>query len=522
MPDTDGIAPGHYEEQDLIRVILQALQERGYGESADTLKKESGVVLERPIVTRFKEYILHGQYDEALGILPEMLPPTTTDEEDTRRIYFLIERERYLELLEEHQLKEALHCLQSSLTPNASDSNEVHHLANLITICGDPTELSRRANWKGTGRTSREALLNELQQSLPRSLMVPQHRIDHLIQQAFKTQIAQCPIHFARNQSNLSSIDGVISDHQCDRHSSHFRLSLRLTEHADEVWFSAISHSGDYLVTTSRDNSAIVWSLPDGKVSHTLRDHAAGVVHAAWSPDDRFILTCSVDSRARLWDAVSGDCIRIFMLNNEASSGLWTSDGEAIIVASHDGSVTRFSRDGLAALRRSLRCIDMVNLSNDRIAALDNHGAVHVMRTNDLSTVCSFNVNSHSSACSLSTPPAQDCLLVSQLDPGVISLWEQKGEQFSCTSSYVDHVNQRYVIRPCLAREDQGIIATGSEDGQIYLYHRDSLNVVQRLSGHEAAVNCVSWTMHHGGLLVSVGDDKTVCLWSRQATNHHN
>ncbi|PJF16526.1 hypothetical protein PSACC_03702 [Paramicrosporidium saccamoebae] len=514
MPQTD-VSAAPYEETHLIRVILQSLREHGFSRAAASLEEESGVKLELSSVTLFREAVLGGNYDTALELVPEMVPKLS--EKSLRLISFLIERERYLELLESRKVQDALKCLRNSVTPNTDNLAEIQTLAALITVSGDLIELQSRANWIGTGRAARQQLLSCLQPCLPNSLMLPEKRMEQLLGQAYKTQVAQCPIHYLRNPNTCSHlIDGILSDHQCDGGSSSFHMLKKLAGHHDEVWFASVSTSGEFLATASRDHSVIIWDLPHGNIVYTLKDHAAGVIHVAWSPDDKYLLTCSLDSRARLWDMQTGDCIRIFMLNNEAAAGVWSSDGSAIIVASQDGSLTRFSKDGMAAMRRSLRCIDLINLNGERIAALDNHGTVHIIGTSDLTTLTSFNVNKHSSACALSKAPDGEAIIVCELDPGVVSVWEPNVlDIYEHSTSYVDHINKKYVIRPCLAREDRGIMSSGSEDGVVYLYHRESLHVVQQLKGHDSVVNCTAWTDSHGGILVSVSDDHTVCLWSR-------
>lgn len=53
------------QEKEILRIMSQYLQEKGYKESAKMLEKESGVHLEGQAIQHFRNLVLEGQFDEA-------------------------------------------------------------------------------------------------------------------------------------------------------------------------------------------------------------------------------------------------------------------------------------------------------------------------------------------------------------------------------------------------------------------------------------------------------------------------
>src|ERR1700683_5441814 len=52
--------------------------------------------------------------------------------------------------------------------------------------------------------------------------------------------------------------------------------------------------------------------LPAGvKLLHTLRGHTERIGRIAWSPDGRMLASPSQDRTIRLWDAGTGECLRM-------------------------------------------------------------------------------------------------------------------------------------------------------------------------------------------------------------------
>lgn len=54
--------------------------------------------------------------------------------------------------------------------------------------------------------------------------------------------------------------------------------------------------------------------------------------------------------------------------------------------------------------------------------------------------------------------------------------------------------SSRFVLRPCFGGYNEAFIACGSDDTQVYLWHRDTGKLLGVLPGHSGTVNCCSWS----------------------------
>ena len=513
MPESGRLC-GESRSQEFIRVILQALTENGFPRAAAVLQEESGIELEAPTVSSCRRAILSGDYDHAHQLLPDLIPPNS-DPQTQRAIQVEIERERFLELLESGRKTEALACLRNSITPVSSDPKHIRQLAGLITCVKSRNVLHEEARWHGTGGISREQLLQRIHCFLPADLLIEPHRIDCLFEQALAYQAANCRGHYGFGMGELVGSSGLLSDHRCSKDSSKFTCFMKLTSHTDEILHAAFSHNAHYLATAGRDRTVLIWKMPSGELANTL-GHSSDVVHVAWRDDDAQLLTCSLDARARLWDIPTGTCKHIFLLNGEATVAAWAPGDNAVIIASQDGSMTRFSQDGRTLERRILRCLDLKARPNGDLLALDHHRSLHVLNSSDLSTKCKINILEDDEDMSSTVTISKDgnTLLVSEYGGSLLGRFERDSlGHFSYAGYYNGHPNEQYVLRPCFARDDEGLVVVGGEDGRLYVYEDGDSSPIESLEEHTLTINCVDWTDMHGGILASVSDDKTVCLW---------
>lgn len=92
--------------------------------------------------------------------------------------------------------------------------------------------------------------------------MIPQRRLETLLEQAKAHQRLQCRYHASDATVSL------YADHHCDRSVFPTVTTHVLGGHTDEVWRVEFSHDGAHLATTSADGTVQIWTT---RVSSTLR-----------------------------------------------------------------------------------------------------------------------------------------------------------------------------------------------------------------------------------------------------------
>ena len=83
--------------------------------------------------------------------------------------------------------------------------------------------------------------------------MIPQHRLETLLEQAKELQRTQCRYHASDPPISL------YSDHFCDRRVFPTQTTHILGGHDDEVWRVEFSHDGSMLATAGRDGITLIW-----------------------------------------------------------------------------------------------------------------------------------------------------------------------------------------------------------------------------------------------------------------------
>ena len=118
------------------------------------------------------------------------------------------------------------------------------------------------------------------------------------------------------------------------------RMLFVLKGHTSQIWTGRYSHAGDKLVTASRDGTARIWNTHDGTVLAVLK-HGKAVTSAMFSADDQYVLTNDWNYTARLWDANTGNEIRVITGNGaDCLSATFSHDGRMIVTTSKDMTAT--------------------------------------------------------------------------------------------------------------------------------------------------------------------------------------
>jgi WD40 repeat protein len=129
--------------------------------------------------------------------------------------------------------------------------------------------------------------------------------------------------------------------------------------------------------TSTKDTTARLWDVANGRNLHVLRGHDSSLTHAAFSLDGTRVLTASLDKTARLWDANSGKVLVILRGHTDSVlSAAFTPDGRRVVTGSKDKTARVWdsaSGKAIFVLRGHTNEVRIVAISSDgqRIMTVD-------------------------------------------------------------------------------------------------------------------------------------------------------
>lgn len=105
----------------------------------------------------------------------------------------------------------------------------------------------------------------------------------------------------------------------------------------------AFSRDCRYLVTSSRDCTARLWSVPDLSLKAVLADHGDDVTMSVFHPADELIATASRDHFVRVYDFEARLVAKFGGVVGEVVWLDWSHDGQELVALNDDAKMTRWS-----------------------------------------------------------------------------------------------------------------------------------------------------------------------------------
>ncbi|KYR01089.1 WD repeat protein [Tieghemostelium lacteum] len=554
VDDENNLVSCYFNKNEMVRLLVQSLHSLGYKNSAELLEKESGVSLQTKEIAQFSQCILGGEWNKIESLIPYL---NLQSKDDLNSVKFLIYSQKYLELIDKKNVKEALVCLRSEITPISTDPHKLQTLTSLI-MCSNAQQIESKKKEiciynNSTSKTlSRVDLLNNIRKYVSSEVLLPEKRLEHLIKESIQHQIGKCLYHNT-NEPYIS----LFKDHVCSKDQmmpSEARFTLK-DKHRDEVWFIKFSHNGLKLASCSKDNLIIIWDMSgvyksnpiEPKPLHILQGHTKEVSYLAWSPDDQFLLSASYDHNIKLWN-MNGQCLRTFSKHTEAiSSCIWHPDGKRFFSGGMDRYVHLWSIGDLDHLNNNNNNNNNNSNGNNNIAQSHINNIVInspltswcIARVNDLSVtrdgsqfivICQekkiriYDIDTTSGNSPICIPETDAITSMELSNDGhtalinisasqEIHLWDL--DKKTIIQKYRGQKQGRFVIRSCFGGADEAFVLSGSEDHQIYVWHRQSGTLLETLPGHTGTVNCVCWSPISPYLFCSASDDHTIKVWTR-------
>lgn len=510
-----------FEREELVRIIVQAIDALGYSKSARCLEKEAQVESMSLQMRTLRDCVLLGRWDKLEDVLSQVTVFKSDD--DARAARFVLYEQKFLELLEAGNTADALECLRNDLTRLSPDPTLLQKLP-LLCMCGSPEEVRSHAKWPGAGPQSRIAVLEKLQRYIPPSELLQENRLEKLLCQIIEQQKQRTMYPYTKNRKISLLEDMTNCKNRIPRKKLH-----SLQGHADDVLYIQFSHNGEWLASASKDKTVIIWkvgALLRGEISkesiilNRLEGHADMISCISWSPDDSKLLTSSADQTARIWDIESAKCIQTFKKHtDQLTACVWMPSGRSVVSAGLDKNIYEWNSETgefIGSFSASAHVND-ITLSKDgrMLVATCSTNQVHLFNIVTRIQLLSFRESKSVTAIFLSDKA--DALLVcinaneSPDDPEPeIHLWSiPEGE---ITRKFTGFQQTRFVIRACFGGPNEEFVISGSEDNHVHVWERNTGKLIARFSEHHGPVSTVSCSSINRNLFATGSDDNTVIV----------
>ncbi|NEQ33304.1 MAG: hypothetical protein F6K04_20285, partial [Leptolyngbya sp. SIO4C5] len=242
-----------------------------------------------------------------------------------------------------------------------------------------------------------------------------------------------------------------------------------------------------------------------------LSGHQGSVNNLGFSPDGKTLAVASGDGTVKLWDR-DGTLLNTLEGHNVGVLSVsFGPDGNTLASGSEDGMVKLWDKDGtllntLEGHRGRVLSVSF-SLDGNTLASGSEDGMVKLWDKDG--TLLNTLEGHRDSVWSVSFSPDGNTLASGSSD-GTVKLWDKDGTLLTTLEGH-----RGWVLSVSFS-PDGNTLASGSEDGMVKLWDKDG-TLLNTLEGHRDSVLSVSFSPD-GSILASGSEDSTVKLWDKAGT----
>jgi pleiotropic regulator 1 len=259
------------------------------------------------------------------------------------------------------------------------------------------------------------------------------------------------------------------------------QLRLTLTGHIEQVTGLAVSDRHPYMFSCGLDKQVKCWDLEQNKVMRNYHGHLSGVYSLALHPKLDILATGGRDATCRVWDMRTK--VQIFALGgheDNVSAILMQGTDPQIITGSHDKTIKLWDL-------RMGKTLSTLTYHKKSVRALAAHPTEHNFASGGADNVKKYAL------------PQGDFLF--------------------------NFLQQQKAIINAMAVNDDGVLATGGDNGSLWFRDWKSGNAFQQTESQvqpgsldsEAGIYAMSFDIT-GTRLVTCEADKTIKMWKEDDT----
>ncbi len=281
------------------------------------------------------------------------------------------------------------------------------------------------------------------------------------------------------------------------------RERVKLYGHPNSVFSASYSRDGKKIVTGSADATARIWDAESGREIVLLSSHTKPVVWVRFASDDRQVISASWDGTVKTWSA-SGHIGR--------TDAVWFSPDGSVVATSGDDRTIRLwdaaSGDELRVLTKHQKAVTSLRFSGDgtRLASGDASGQIEVWDPSTGKNVASLCCHSDGIESIAFSPDGSR--LVSAAGSDGVALWNVDRQV----------LDVRLPFKPGFASEkvafspDGQWIAAHANDGTVSIWKATDPTQVSQWRAHTSRLHVLAFSPD-SKMLMTGAEDHLVKLW---------
>lgn len=324
-----------------------------------------------------------------------------------------------------------------------------------------------------------------------------------------------------------------------------FEVLHRFGPHTGPICHVAWSHDDTKLLTSTLDGEVLMWDVKTGS-KQEYREHIYGVGTVTWLPDNLHFVTGGMDGKIIMWN-IDGTKLHSWSANPYRVQALEVSpDGKHLVTlairsiptqggaassnlhgqSGTTSSARAWTRSADEAVRTAAGASGNGNsaalyLDDDEVDDLgggsrvegDQRQRIHFFDLEKQEEVGCVYLWDELTSITFSDDSKH--ILLNQR-PNESQIWDVQRQ--SLVMRLNGHKVSKHVIRSCFGGVERAFVISGSEDALIYVYHRKTGKLLEKLKGHgQGSVNSVAWHPTHHSMFASCSDDGTIRIWKPKA-----
>ncbi|EAS01706.3 WD domain, G-beta repeat protein (macronuclear) [Tetrahymena thermophila SB210] len=520
----DTIFQDKKRRSEMIRIMIQTMHNLGLVQSAETLQKESSINLDSDILHGFKQSILNAEWNKAL----EYLEKTNADKESFFKAQQLIIQQKYIELLEQKDIENALKVLREELSYLINDQQYLFKLSSLL-ICRNSKEMYEKIGFNRSQSNSRSSLIELIQDQCNIPGLMQSRVMEKLVKESLIFQTLQCPCHIQNSHESIC----LVQDHVCRQLQSPQELVETKKEHKSEVTLIKFNRQGSMLVSVGLEREIFIWKY-DPK-SHKLTYHQkipqeksrqlqVEITSIEFDNTDQYLAIGYDDGKIIIYNTVKFDQQQITNMSQIYHQApvltlAYHPQTNSLYSAGADPYMLVFSNNGKELEKKipSTKTKDMkfINKGNQLVQLSACKPVVSIF---DLaSEQVLYQIQEEECILSMNVSFNEKFLLVntSQKEPE-LHLWDlELREQ---VNTYKGHQQREFQLGCTFGGNDDMFVVQGCETGNIFIWQTFNSKFITQIKAHllNKAVNQVIFHPIDKTTMISCSDDQTIKVWTSE------